>query len=80
MTISATDILVPVCSKMPLLYLLTQKVAQKFGYVLGIFYDGDCLTIEMDGVKANVKIRKKANFKTEFYSFGTQSGFGYSEH
>lgn len=29
-----------------------------------IFYDGDCLTIEMDGVKANVKIRKKANFKT----------------
>lgn len=38
MTISATDILVPVCSKIPLLYLLTQKVAQKFGYVLGIFY------------------------------------------
>ena len=37
MTISATDILVPVCSKIPLLYLLTQKVAQKFGYVLGIF-------------------------------------------
>jgi hypothetical protein len=36
LTISATDILVPVCSKMPLLYLLTQKVAQKFGYVLGI--------------------------------------------
>ena len=36
MTISATDIVVPVCSKMPLLYLLTQKVAQKFGYVLGI--------------------------------------------
>ena len=26
----------PVCSKIPLLYLLTQKVAQKFGYVLGI--------------------------------------------
>jgi hypothetical protein len=36
LTISATDILVPVCSKIPLLYLLTQKVAQKFGYVLGI--------------------------------------------
>ena len=36
MTISATDILVPACSKIPLLYLLTQKVAQKFGYVLGI--------------------------------------------
>ena len=36
MTISATDILVLVCSKIPLLYLLTQKVAQKFGYVLGI--------------------------------------------
>ena len=36
MTISATDILVPVCFKTPLLYLLTQKVAQKFGYVLGI--------------------------------------------
>lgn len=33
-----------------------------------IFYDGDCLTIEMDGVKANVKIRKKANFKTERYN------------
>ena len=26
----------PVCFKTPLLYLLTQKVAQKFGYVLGI--------------------------------------------
>ena len=36
LTISATDILVPVCSKTPLLYLLTQKAAQKFGYVLGI--------------------------------------------
>ncbi|WP_306805215.1 hypothetical protein, partial [Escherichia coli] len=36
MTISVTDILVPACSKIPLLYLLTQKVAQKFGYVLGI--------------------------------------------
>lgn len=33
-----------------------------------IFYDGDCLTIEMNGVKANVKIRKKANFKTERYN------------
>lgn len=41
MTISATDILVPVCSKIPLLYLLTQKVAQKFGYVLGIGNDYD---------------------------------------
>jgi hypothetical protein len=41
LTISATDILVPVCSKIPLLYLLTQKVAQKFGYVLGIKWDGD---------------------------------------
>ena len=29
----------PVCSKTPLLYLLTQKTAQKFGYVLGIFYN-----------------------------------------
>ena len=36
MTISATYIVVPVCSKTPLLYLLIQKVAQKFGYVLGI--------------------------------------------
>ena len=36
MTISATGIVVPVCSKTPLLYLLTQKAAQKFGYVLGI--------------------------------------------
>jgi len=41
MTISATDIVVPVCSKIPLLYLLTQKVAQKFGYVLGI---GNCIS------------------------------------
>ena len=36
MTTSATGIVVPVCSKAPLLYLLTQKAAQKFGYVLGI--------------------------------------------
>lgn len=36
MTISATDIVVPACFKTSLLYLLTQKVAQKFGYVLGI--------------------------------------------
>ena len=40
MTISATDIVVLVCSKTPLLYLLTQKTAQKFGYVLGIFQLG----------------------------------------
>ena len=44
LTISATDIVVPVCSKMPLLYLLTQKVAQKFGYVLGI---GDAFSFLM---------------------------------
>lgn len=37
MTTSATGIVVPVCSKAPLLYLLTQKAAQKFGYVLGIY-------------------------------------------
>ena len=37
LTISATDIVVLVCSKTPLLYLLTQKTAQKFGYVLGIY-------------------------------------------
>ena len=43
MTISATDILVPVCSKIPLLYLLTQKAAQKFGYVLGISNINDTL-------------------------------------
>lgn len=36
MTISATDMVVPVCFKTPLLCLLTQKTAQKFGYVLGI--------------------------------------------
>jgi hypothetical protein len=47
MTISATDILVPVCSKIPLLYLLTQKVAQKFGYVLGI---GECRIVCLDKV------------------------------
>ena len=39
MTISATDIVVPAYSKTPLLFLLTQKVAQKFGYVLGIGED-----------------------------------------
>lgn len=33
-----------------------------------IFYNGDCLTIEMEGGKANVKIRKKTNFKTERYN------------
>ena len=46
LTISATDIFVPVCSKMPLLYLLTQKVAQKFCYVLGI--KGKIKTITTD--------------------------------
>lgn len=33
-----------------------------------IFYDGDCLSIEMDGVKTNAKIRKKAGFKSERYN------------
>ena len=42
MTISATDIVVLVCSKTPLLYLLTQKTAQKFGYVLGI---NECIAL-----------------------------------
>ena len=46
LTSFATDILVRVCSKMPLLYLLTQKVAQKFGYVLGI--KGKIKTITTD--------------------------------
>lgn len=48
MTISATDILVPVCSKIPLLYLLTQKVAQKFGYVLGIKNQHDAIRRHVD--------------------------------
>ena len=34
--LSPNTYVVPACSKMPLLYLLTQKVAQKFGSVLGI--------------------------------------------
>lgn len=33
-----------------------------------IIYDGDCLSIEMAGTKANVKIRKKPNFKTDRYN------------
>lgn len=33
-----------------------------------IYYEGDCLSIEMDGVKVNAKIRKYANFKTERYN------------
>ncbi len=33
-----------------------------------ICYEGDCLSIEMDGVKSNAKIRKNANFKTERYN------------
>ncbi len=33
-----------------------------------IYYEGDCLSIEMDGVKSNAKIRKNANFKTERYN------------
>ena len=37
----------PACSKIPLLYLLTQKVAQKFGYVLGI---GESRIVRLDKV------------------------------
>ena len=33
-----------------------------------IVYNGDCLYIEMNGVKANVKIRKKQNFKADRYN------------
>ncbi len=33
-----------------------------------IFYDGDCLSIEMAGMKSNAKIRKNANFKTGRYN------------
>lgn len=33
-----------------------------------ILYDGDCVVIEFDSPKKNVKIRKKANFKTERYN------------
>ena len=39
-----------------------------FGTDSQIIYDGDCLSIEMIGVKANVKIRKKQNFKTDRYN------------
>lgn len=45
MTISATDMVVPVCFKTPLLCLLTQKTAQKFGYVLGIKKDSNGLQV-----------------------------------
>ena len=33
-----------------------------------VLYEGDCVTIELDTPKKNVKIRKKANFKTERYN------------
>ncbi len=33
-----------------------------------IFYEGDCLTVEVDGEKANAKIRKNANFKSGRYN------------
>ncbi len=33
-----------------------------------IYYEGDCLSIAMVGVKANAQIRKNANFKTERYN------------
>lgn len=33
-----------------------------------IYYDGDCLSIEMEGEKSNAKIRKKSNFKAERYN------------
>ena len=39
-----------------------------FGADSQISYDGDCLSIEMSGVKANVKIRKKPNFRTGRYN------------
>ena len=46
---------VPVCFKTSLLYLLTQKVAQKFGYVLGIeIGDGRIFVIP---VEDTVRIR-----------------------
>lgn len=61
MTISATDILVPVCSKIPLLYLLTQKVAQKFGYVLGI-KDTIINTLILVVITDGNKIRLERNF------------------
>ena len=38
---------VPVCFKTPLLCLLTQKTAQKFGYVLGI---GESRIVRLDKV------------------------------
>ncbi len=33
-----------------------------------ILYDGDCLSIEMAGMRSNAKIRKNANFKTGRYN------------
>lgn len=33
-----------------------------------ILYEGDCLSIEMDGLKANAKIKKNVNFKAERYN------------
>lgn len=72
MTISATDILVPVCSKMPLLYLLTQKVAQKFGYVLGIEKGENIVSAKSNGV---VKINVAEGGTYYILAAGTKLGF-----
>lgn len=68
MTISATDILVPVCSKIPLLYLLTQKVAQKFGYVLGIKKErlAEIQSLNRDWLFVEASIADKASVEKIF--------------
>lgn len=64
MTISATDIVVPACFKTSLLYLLTQKVAQKFGYVLGI---GDMIVyVENSDGNTNVRFYQAETHKRFF--------------
>ncbi|WP_238405855.1 hypothetical protein, partial [Segatella copri] len=70
LTISATDILVPACSKTPLLYLLTQKVAQKFGYVLGIG----------DGRRELLAIRRFHSLRSFHQRLFTFAPFGDGRH
>ncbi|WP_238405833.1 hypothetical protein, partial [Segatella copri] len=76
LTISATDIVVLVCSKTPLLYLLTQKVAQKIGYVLGIgdrrlFAKLECFIklLPLQGAGRNAMIPRAMPWATSFCPF-----------
>ncbi len=71
----------PVCSKIPLLYLLTQKVAQKFGYVLGIKKtDLDCnpeLKKSMEQAYAYYIDKRTASFHIDRTAIETSTVLSY---